>query len=683
MDEAGMDSEKRTFVVSLEAKTMKKNGKWIALMLAVALCLTMTGCYQAPDDVNNGGEANSGNNLPFLTLAPTATVTVTPDTVVVESPGTNNQNIFPEAATPTPTADAGGNSWNNWGNTENPQGTVPTAIPTGGTIVFDTNTTAPDASSTIQTITGSPTVAVPTTPAPATPTATPLSMRRGFTGEAVRTVQRKLKELGYYTGSIDGDFGEATEKAVKAFQKANGLSPDGKVGEKTLKKLNDKNAKTAKQANATPTPKKTNAPKGTATPKKTNTPKPTATPNLQKEYYLRLGSTGSRVETLQRRLIELGWLAGKVTGDFDEATEAAVRAFQDRTKGIYTDGIAGPETLRALYSSSAARSKTPAARNAAETLEFGSEGAAVTKLQQKLKDLGYLAGAVDGKFGVDTQAAVIAFQKNNNLTADGKAGTATQNKLYSGTANRASGNAVKIRTNNNSGRDTQGIASTGYETLEYGSEGDAVLKLQKRLAALGYTPGYTDGKFGPSTEAAVMAFQANNNLTVDGKAGPATQRVLYGTNPKSYVTYSTLRPGETSDAVKNMQYTLYELGYYDGAIDGIYGQTTTNAVREFQINNKLQPVDGVAGNATLSLMYSSKAIPATGGNTTGETVRPGEKGDKVVQVQDCLMQFGYLDAITAEYDAVTEAAVRAFQAANGLIVDGVCGPETLKVLFGY
>ena len=85
---------------------------------------------------------------------------------------------------------------------------------------------------------------------------------------------------------------------------------------------------------------------------------------------------------------------------------------------------------------------------------------------------------------MDTEAAVIAFQKNNNLTADGKAGTATQNKLYSGTANKAGGNAVKIRDNNAGGRDTKGIASTGYETLEFGSEGEAVRKLQNRLDSL-------------------------------------------------------------------------------------------------------------------------------------------------------------------------------------------------------
>ena len=619
---------------------MKRTAKMIALAAVLALCLIMTGCYVAPeDDVNNGGATNAGNNLPFQTLQPTATVTMSPDTIAVGTPNPNQgqqgqqgQNIFPDTSTPTPTPGPGGN-WSDWGNTGDPNASAaPTEIPTGGTIVFVTPTPAPGTENGIQTVTGSPSPAAPTTAAPLTPTPTPKSMRLGFQGEAVRTVQ---------------------------------------------KKLNDKNAKTAKQANAT------------AKPKATATPRATATPNLQKDYYLRLGTSGAKVETLQRRLIELGWMSGKVTGNFDSATEAAVIAFQERTRGLWSDGVAGPETLRALYSSGAARSSKPVSVNSAETLQFGSEGAEVTRLQKKLQDLGYLAGYADGKFGVETQAAVIAFQQNNNLTADGKAGTATQNKLYSGTANRAGGNAVKISGNNNSGRDTDGIASTGYETLEYGSTGEAVRKLQNRLDALGYKPGYTDGKFGATTEAAVMAFQANNNLTVDGKAGPATQRVLYGSAKRSDVAYSTIRPGDTGAAVRNMQYTLYELGYYDGAIDGIYGQTTSDAVRSFQIENSLKPVDGIAGNATLSKLYSSSAVPASKAGDLYETVRPGDSGDVVVQIQDVLVSYGYLAAgnITGVYDAATEAAVRAFQEANkdkyNLKVDGICGSQTLSVLFGY
>ena len=660
---------------------MKRNMKIIALALALALCLLLTGCYQAPDEVNGGETNKSGNNLPFLTLEPTATVTFTPDTVTVASPAPNQgqQNIFPDTSTPTPTTDPNGNNaWNNWASsTDNTANATPSPVPTGGTIVFTTDAVPTGAGATIQTSTSNtPGAAVPTTPAAATPTPTPKTMRLGFQGESVRTVQKKLKELGYYNGSIDGDFGEATDKALKAFQKANGLDPDGKVGEQTLKKLNDPKAKTYKQSVAT------------ATPKATKKPTATATPNLQKDYYLRLGDSGQRVQTLQRRLIELGWLNGKVTGAFDEATDAAVRAFQTRTAGLYADGVAGPQTLRALYSNNAARTKTAAASNSIETLEFGSEGADVTKLQTKLKALGYLAGYIDGKFGVETQAAVIAFQKNNNLTADGKAGTATQNKLYSNNANKATGNAVKINNNeskNAGGRDTKGIASTGYETLEFGSEGYEVRRLQDRLRALGYAPGFSDGKYGATTEAAVMAFQSNNNLTVDGKAGPATQRKLYGTSANSAVTYATLREGDNSDAVRNLQYTLYELGYYDGAVDGVYGATTSDAVRAFQISNSVQPVDGVAGNVTLSKLYSSTAVAATTPYEQYETVRPGDVGDAVVQVQDCLVEFGYLELedVTGVYDEKTTQAVKNFQAAWKLTVDGLAGAETLKILFGF
>ena len=183
-----------------------------------------------------------------------------------------------------------------------------------------------------------------------------------------------------------------------------------------------------------------------------------------------------------------------------------------------------------------------------------------------------------------------------------------------------------------------------------------------------------------------MAFQANNNLTVDGKAGPATQRVLYGSAKRSDVAYSTIRPGDTGAAVRNMQYTLYELGYYDGAIDGVYGQTTSDAVRAFQIENSLKPVDGIAGNATLSKLYSSSAVPASKAGDLYETVRPGDSGDVVVQIQDVLVSYGYLAAgnITGVYDAATEAARLPGNRANhGLKVDGICGSQTLSVLFGY
>ena len=61
--------------------------------------------------------------------------------------------------------------------------------------------------------------------------------QQGSTGDVVKTVQRKLKNWGYYTGSVDGIFGTKTREAVKYFQRKNNLVVDGIVGPKTLAAL--------------------------------------------------------------------------------------------------------------------------------------------------------------------------------------------------------------------------------------------------------------------------------------------------------------------------------------------------------------------------------------------------------------------------------------------------------------
>ena len=72
-------------------------------------------------------------------------------------------------------------------------------------------------------------------------------------------------------------------------------------------------------------------------------------------------------------------------------------------------------------------------------LTVGAKGEEVTKLQQRLKDLGYLDGKVDGQYGGGTKRAVIAFQRRNGLTTDGVAGQETQSKLYAEDAKAAPG----------------------------------------------------------------------------------------------------------------------------------------------------------------------------------------------------------------------------------------------------
>ena len=62
-------------------------------------------------------------------------------------------------------------------------------------------------------------------------------LKRGSRGDEVVTLQKKLKQWGYYDGAMDGIFGAVTEKAVQYFQRKNGLTADGVVGAKTAAAL--------------------------------------------------------------------------------------------------------------------------------------------------------------------------------------------------------------------------------------------------------------------------------------------------------------------------------------------------------------------------------------------------------------------------------------------------------------
>ncbi len=62
-------------------------------------------------------------------------------------------------------------------------------------------------------------------------------LRQGAKGDEVKEMQRRLKNWGYYNGSVDGVFGKGTREAVIAFQKKNGLTADGVVGKATFKAL--------------------------------------------------------------------------------------------------------------------------------------------------------------------------------------------------------------------------------------------------------------------------------------------------------------------------------------------------------------------------------------------------------------------------------------------------------------
>ena len=67
-----------------------------------------------------------------------------------------------------------------------------------------------------------------------------INLKKGSTGEQVKEAQTLLKQLSYYNVKLDGDYGDLTVTAVKAFQKKQGtLAVDGVIGPVTCKKLNE------------------------------------------------------------------------------------------------------------------------------------------------------------------------------------------------------------------------------------------------------------------------------------------------------------------------------------------------------------------------------------------------------------------------------------------------------------
>lgn len=158
----------------------------------------------------------------------------------------------------------------------------------------------------------------------------------------------------------------------------------------------------------------------------------------------------------------------------------------------------------------------PVSAISARTLvSSNSRGSAVSELQQALADAGFDPGPIDGDFGPQTRAAVMAFQQRNGLDVDGVVGPQTWGAL------RGAAPAAPAAPAPTSGP---------QPTLSIGSRGGAVSALQQQLAAAGFDPGGVDGDFGPATRAAVLRFQSANGLDVDGVVGPQTWGALGGSS---------------------------------------------------------------------------------------------------------------------------------------------------------
>ena len=497
------------------------------------------------------------------------------------------------------------------------------------------------------------------------------TLQEGDSGEAVKALQTKLKELGFFTGTPLGNYKSLTVAAVRAYQAKNGLTVDGVASPALQKRIFEETLPGV-------------------------TPAPTAEPSGET---LRYGSTGEAVKAIQRKLKELGCFDGSIGGNYLAKTEAAVKAFQS-ANGLTADGIATPELQQMILNAGAQMpTATPAPTNAP-----AQNNTAIVRL-------GNPSSRLNVRRGPGTNTAVVGtLGHGQRVTVSGASGRWSQ--ISTGALSGYVMTSYLQITKPDSPETTTTPAPTSGaasvpdgETLKYGSTGESVKALQRALRKLGYFTGSIGGNYLTQTEEAVRAYQLGSGLTADGVATPEIQRMILKaasdvtetpTNapaatpaPETSGTAATVRLGNPSSRL-NVRASASTSSSIVGALShgqsvvitgasGAWSRITAGKISGYVMTKYLRTDSAPAAEPTARPTTQPTDVP----EADGETLRYGSTGEAVKAIQRKLKELGYFDgSIGGNYLTKTEAAVKAFQSANGMKADGVATKEVQRRILG-
>ena len=163
----------------------------------------------------------------------------------------------------------------------------------------------------------------------------------------------------------------------------------------------------------------------------------------------------------------------------------------------------------------------------------------------------------------------------------------------------------------------------------------------------------------------------------DVPSGGIWRRVLVGAATLTIAAVAAAPARAASSDIAALQVAMSAEGLYPHPVDGISGPWTQGAVRTFQARNGLA-VDGVAGPQTRAAL-GKRGKPSFG----SRPMRNGHRGWDVAALQFLLASRGFNQGgLDGGFGPGTEAAVRSFQSAAGLAVDGVAGAGTIGALRG-
>jgi peptidoglycan hydrolase-like protein with peptidoglycan-binding domain len=201
------------------------------------------------------------------------------------------------------------------------------------------------------------------------------------------------------------------------------------------------------------------------------------------------------------------------------------------------------------------------------------------------------------------------------------------------------------------------------------------------LQALGFYNGAVDGVWGPETRQAVEDFQRQRGLASSGELNDTTRTALRdaGAKPRRAASSGgSSQVVQLSDptTVRTVQNRLRQLGFYDGAADGVWGATTQQALEKFQRARGIERV-GEPTEATMSAMGIDPASLPTRTASSAEPLQP----DVIRGIQRRLREAHFYNGpIDGVLGAKSQAAVERFQRSRGLEPSGDLNPSTIAAL---
>ena len=497
------------------------------------------------------------------------------------------------------------------------------------------------------------------------PTQTPapyMDLQFGDKNDEVLKLQTRLKELNYYRGPLSGQFAEVTRNAVKEVQENYGLPVTGVADAATQEIIYG----TCYRA-------------------------------------LEYGMTGDDIKTMQEMLAKYQVYHDEVSGKFLKNTRLAVQSFQSMC-GLEATGKADVKTLEMLYSGvipiptptpTPEPTPTPTPTPTPDltfkgNLEYGSTGARVKLMQERLLELGFFEGKVTTGFYERSSKAVKAFQKHNALTVDGVVGKDTWNLMFSEKAVPASATpapptpvpyfvevdvknqVTKVFKPDENGEYTQlyktFICSTG--TVGYPSD-VGVWTLTGRRALWANFPQWGGGT-------AQYWTKINDSI--------AFHSVLYQEyDPMRLVksSYNNLGNRASHGCIR---LTVADAKWiYENCREGVQVWIHEDAKSDPELTYSVKP-GGINPDTMRNYVTPTPSpAPVYDSYNPPETKRQmvvGTKGEDVYWVQMRLKELGYYTGtVTGEYRGGTEKAVKAYQRDKGLTADGVAGTRTLSYLY--